>query len=102
IRLGDGTVESHARAQAAVDALWPYTGEMFDSDAQTVSATPDPTTLRPIWNATVADVLARATLQRPDDGWNQSGGRSGRHTEHLGYLLAEMQFLQRSYPGATW
>ena len=60
------------------------------------------TSLRDTWNATVNGILARATLERPPDGWMQSGGRDGRHTEHLGHLLAEMQFLQRTYPGATW
>lgn len=107
IRLGDGTAESHRRAQAGVDYLWPYTGELFtapDGDAALIAAgtIPDPVTLRADWHATVDATLARATLTRPDDGWMQSGGRSGQHTEHLGYLLAEMQYLQRSYPGAAW
>lgn len=101
VRLGDGTEESHRRAQAAVDTLWPYTGELFDPPANN-GAFPDPGTLRDTWNATVGEILARATLVRPKDAWMQSGGRSGRHTEHLGYLLAEMQFLQRTYPGAVW
>ena len=92
IRLGDGTEESHRRAQHAIDALWPYTGEMFEADAA----------LRGEWDETVAAVLAEATLMRPQDGWMQTGGRHGRHTEHLGYILAELQFLQRAYPGATW
>jgi ring-1,2-phenylacetyl-CoA epoxidase subunit PaaC len=105
IRLGDGTAESHRRAQDAVDALWPYTGELFAADdpamieARTV---PHPMTLRPAWEAAIATTLARATLTRPADGWMQSGGRVGRHTEHLGHLLAELQFMQRAYPGATW
>ena len=90
IRLGDGTDESHRRAQAAVDPLWPYTGE--------VTAGID----RTAWLRTVEPVLARATLSRPTDGWMQSGGREGRHTEHLGHLLAEMQILPRTYPGAVW
>jgi ring-1,2-phenylacetyl-CoA epoxidase subunit PaaC len=100
IRLGDGTAESHRRAQAALDDLWPYTGELFDTAE--ASAFPDPASLRTAWNGTVGGALSRATLTRPDDGWMQSGGRNGRHTEHLGRLLAEMQYLQRSYPGATW
>jgi ring-1,2-phenylacetyl-CoA epoxidase subunit PaaC len=101
VRLGDGTDESHRRAQAAVDALWPYTGELFRGPGcEGVFA--DPTTLHTAWSATVDTILARATLVRPNDGWMQSGGREGRHTEHLGYLLADMQFLQRTYPGATW
>lgn len=107
IRLGDGTAESHRRAQSALDDLWPYTGELFATDAAdaaliTAGRIPDPASLRAAWNATVDATLARATLTRPTDGWMQSGGRTGRHTEHLGHLLAEMQHLQRSYPGATW
>jgi ring-1,2-phenylacetyl-CoA epoxidase subunit PaaC len=92
VRLGDGTGESHRRAQAAIDTLWPYTGEMFESAAS----------LRGEWDETVNAVLAEATLTRPKDGWMQTGGRSGRHSEHLGYILAEMQFLQRAYPSAAW
>ncbi len=102
IRLGDGTAESHRRAQTALDDLWPYTGELFTAVAGDTGTAPDPISLRDTWNATVDSVLARATLERPQDGWMQSGGRDGRHTEHLGHLLADMQFLQRSYPGATW
>jgi ring-1,2-phenylacetyl-CoA epoxidase subunit PaaC len=93
IRLGDGTEESHRRAQDALDTLWPYTGEMFEGDSAS---------LRGEWNETVAGVLAEATLARPKDGWMQTGGRRGRHSEHLGYMLAELQFLQRAYPGAQW
>ena len=105
IRLGDGTPESHARAQAALDRLWPYTGEMFepeDPDLIASNICADPATLRTAWNQDVAAVLTQATLQRPRDGWMQSGGRAGRHSEHLGHMLAEMQHLQRSYPGAKW
>ncbi len=101
IRLGDGTDESHRRAQAAIDSLWPYTGELFEAPAAD-SVFPDPSTLRDTWTETVDNILSRATLVRPPDGWMQSGGRCGRHTEHLGYLLVEMQFLQRAYPGASW
>ena len=107
IRLGDGTEESHRRAQDAVDALWPYTGEMFEADAAErglieAGVAVDPAGLRAEWEATTAAVLDQATLARPRGGWMQSGGRSGRHSEHLGHLLAVMQHLQRSYPGATW
>jgi ring-1,2-phenylacetyl-CoA epoxidase subunit PaaC len=107
IRLGDGTRESHARAQAAVDELWPFTGEMFEVDPVEralieAGAGPDPAPLKATWDRTVGDVLAEATLARPRDGWMQSGGRSGRHTEYLGHLLADLQFMQRTYPGATW
>lgn len=107
VRLGDGTAESHRRAQEALDDLWLYTGEMFEVDAIVAAlveagVAPDPSGLRPAWDAAVDRVLADATLARPPSGWMQSGGRRGHHSEHLGYLLAEMQFLQRAYPGATW
>jgi ring-1,2-phenylacetyl-CoA epoxidase subunit PaaC len=107
IRLGDGTAESHRRAQDALDELWPYTGELFEVDAAEreligPGIAVDPDSLRRTWEETVSNVLAEATLNQPASGWMQSGGRSGRHSEHLGHLLAEMQFLQRAYPGATW
>jgi ring-1,2-phenylacetyl-CoA epoxidase subunit PaaC len=107
IRLGDGTDESHARAQTALDDLWMYTGEMFHVPegeaaliAQGVAA--DRAALKPAWDATIDRVLREATLQRPKDGWMQVGGRTRRHTEHLGRLLAEMQVLHRAHPGVTW
>ncbi|SDZ36389.1 ring-1,2-phenylacetyl-CoA epoxidase subunit PaaC [Micromonospora pattaloongensis] len=99
IRLGDGTAESHRRMQAAVDELWPYTDELFAADER---APVDPATLRGPWLATVERVLAEATLTRPADAWGPTGGRDGVHTEHLSYLLAEMQVLHRAHPGATW
>lgn len=107
IRLGDGTAESHRRAQAALDELWPYSGELFDVDAAMRSAidagfVPDPETIRPQFEATVDHVLAEATLTRPRVGAFQSGGRAGRHSEHMGFLLAELQYMQRTYPNATW
>ncbi len=107
IRLGDGTAESHARMQAALDALWPYAGEMFagdavDADLAADGIAPDPAGLRPAWDETVAAVLSQATLDRPEGAFFHKGGRAGRHTEHLGHLLAEMQFLQRAYPAAEW
>jgi ring-1,2-phenylacetyl-CoA epoxidase subunit PaaC len=107
IKLGDGTEESHRRAQQALDQLWRFTGEMFLTDAvdQALIArgiAPDLAALEPAWRAQVTDVLQRATLTIPDVGYMQRGGRVGRHTEHLGHLLTEMQVLQRSYPGATW
>jgi ring-1,2-phenylacetyl-CoA epoxidase subunit PaaC len=105
IRLGDGTAESHRRAQTALDDLWPYSGELFTADEPSSIDTgilPDPAAVGDTWNATIDSVIARATLTRPADGWMQSGGRTGRHTEHLGYLLADMQYLQRTYPNATW
>lgn len=106
IRLGDGTDESHARAQQAFDALWPFTGECFmPSAAERALGSPvvvDPATLAAPWRETVARVAAEATLTLPADTWMQRGGREGRHGEHLGHLLAELQHLQRSHPGATW
>ena len=105
IRLGDGTAESHRRAQAALDRLWPYTGEMFDPEDVALVAdgtAPDPAALRPAWDRSVDEVLAEATLNRPERPQNQRGGRTGRHTEHLSRLLAEMQTLPRTYPGARW
>jgi ring-1,2-phenylacetyl-CoA epoxidase subunit PaaC len=107
IRLGDGTEESHRRAQDALAELWPYVGEMFETDGVEEALiaggiAPDPRRLRPAWEKTIAAVLAEATLEPPRSPWSQRGGRSGRHSEHLGHLLATMQFLQRAYPGARW
>ena len=107
VRLGDGTAESNHRALSALRRLWPFTGEIFARDAMdeemiAAGIAVDPETLRPIWNRTLDDILSRATLPRPTDGWMQSGGRDGRHSEHLGFLLAELQFLARSHPKATW
>lgn len=108
VRLGDGSEESHQRMQSAADRLWPWTGEAFvddavDHEAAEAGIAPLPSGLRAPWLADVAHVLEQATLALPPaDAWMQSGGRQGRHSEHLGYLLAEMQFLQRAYPGAQW
>jgi ring-1,2-phenylacetyl-CoA epoxidase subunit PaaC len=107
VRLGDGTPESHRRATAALDELWPYTGELFETDEVereliTIAIAADPSALRPAFEATLARVLSEATLARPADGWMQTGGRHGRHSEHLGHVLAELQYLQRAYPGASW
>ena len=107
IRLGDGTGESHARAQEALDDIWMYTGEMFgmdDVDAEAVKAGVgiDRAALKPGWDEAVNDILAQAKLSRPADGWMISGGHTGTHTEHLGHILSEMQFLQRAYPGREW
>ena len=100
IRLGDGTAESHRRAQDALDRLWPYTAELFEPVDAVGEVAPE--TLRPTWEATLDTVLASATLTRPANGWMHGGGRQGRHSEHLGHLLAELQYLQRAHPGATW
>ena len=98
-RLGDGTEESHRRMQAAVDQVWPYTHELFTVD---LAAPVDPATLRADFDTCVDAVLAEATLTRPAEGWAPGGGRDGVHTEHLSYLLAEMQVLHRAHPGAQW
>ena len=91
-RLGDGTDVSHARMQAAVDEVWPYTYELL-------AETPH---LERQWRSTVDSVLDEATLDRPEDGWRPGGGRQGLHTEALSYLLAEMQVLHRAHPGVRW
>ena len=93
--------------QAALDALWMYTGEMFAMDRvdeAMVSAGigADLAALKPAWDAVVDEVLRDATLTRPADGWMIDGGKQGRHSEHLGYVLAEMQFVQRAYPDMQW
>lgn len=107
VRLGDGTAESRARMQASVARLWKYTGELFVTDAVDVAAqaagiTIDMPGIKSRWDTLVDDVFARATLARPADGPMQGGGRRGRHTEHIGHLLATMQSVARAHPGATW
>ncbi|ABP56501.1 1,2-phenylacetyl-CoA epoxidase subunit PaaC [Salinispora tropica] len=98
-RLGDGTDESHRRMQAAVDEVWPYTYELFTPDPTTPV---DPATLRVDFDSVVSGVLAEATLTVPETSWRPAGGRDGVHTEHLSYLLAELQVLHRAHPGASW
>lgn len=107
VRLGDGTEESHRRMQAAVDWLWRFTGEMFIPDevdravaGDGVGA--DPSGLRSGWEERIVEVFDRATLEVPTDPFQQTGGRAGFHGEHLGHLLAELQWMQRSYPGMEW
>jgi len=107
VRLGDGTPESRARAQAAVDELWRFTGELFECDdveaalvADGVAA--DPEELRVVWQRQVDTALDEATLARPGDVVMQRGGRSGRHTEGFSYLLGELQVVARAHPGASW
>jgi ring-1,2-phenylacetyl-CoA epoxidase subunit PaaC len=107
VRLGDGTGESHRRAQNAIDDLWAYTGEMFEVDESErglvdAGTAIDSATLRSQWLETVSNVLREATLTLPKSDWMQQGGRSGRHSEHLGHLLSELQSMQRTFPGATW
>ena len=107
VRLGDGTDESHCRAQESVNELWRFTGEMFETDEidtiiEKAYGGPNLEELQQRWLADIDAILINATLDKPDDGWMASGGKAGRHTEHLGYMIAEMQYLQRSHPGASW
>lgn len=107
VRLGDGTEESHRRMETALQALWPFTGELFERDDVTdglvvMGVAVDPERLRAGWDPFVDGVLAEATLARPETTWAPAGGRRGLHTECFGYMLAEMQHLHRSYPGVAW
>jgi ring-1,2-phenylacetyl-CoA epoxidase subunit PaaC len=108
VRLGDGTAESHAKTQQAANALWMYSGEVFLYDAVDNAmveqgVAPPSEMLRAAFLEHVSEIFTEATLTMPDpNAWMQRGGKQGRHTEHLGFILAEMQFLQRAYPGAEW
>ena len=107
VRLGDGTPESHDRMQAALARMWRFVPELFESDDLTTSlvtagVAADPAALRPGWDADVDAVLAAAALERPTAARTATGGRRGVHTETFGFLLAEMQHIHRSHPGATW
>ncbi len=108
IRLGDGTEESKKRIEIALEDLWPYTGEMFvPADYETEESekriSVDVSELKNDWINKIKIVFEEATIDLPKKGiWMQSGGKSGSHTEDLGYILAEMQFLQRAYPGCEW
>jgi ring-1,2-phenylacetyl-CoA epoxidase subunit PaaC len=107
LRMGDGTEESHSRAQKAVNELWRFTAEMFQADAVDRAMTEDGIgadldAIKPKWDSVVTDVLNRATLAIPSDPPAMTGGRRGRHTEHLGHMLSEMQIVARSHPGAEW
>jgi ring-1,2-phenylacetyl-CoA epoxidase subunit PaaC len=105
IRLGDGTPESHERMERALEQLWKFTGELFvpaGYEKELMGIAVDPAVIRPLWDDRVGEVLAEAGLSVNPGAWMQTGGKEGRHTEELGYLLAEMQFLQRAYPGCEW
>jgi ring-1,2-phenylacetyl-CoA epoxidase subunit PaaC len=107
IRLGDGTEESHRRVQESLDHLWRYAAELFYEDECEQSLVkagiiPSLEKLRGLWRQTVDNVLGQATLTIPTNGWEQIGGRKGLHSEHLGFLLAEMQYMQRAYPNMEW
>lgn len=106
-RLGDGTEESNARMQKAIDELWMYTGELFENDELdenliALGIAPDASAIKGKWKTAIMDLLAEARLKVPADTYMQSGSRQGVHTEHLGYILADMQYLQRAYPDAKW
>ncbi len=107
IRLGDGTEESHQRVQEALDTLWRYTPEMFiddeiESELRKTGVTFSVEELHASWTKIAKEVFDEATLVIPDNNWEQSGGRKGYHSEHLGYILAELQYMQRAYPGMKW
>jgi ring-1,2-phenylacetyl-CoA epoxidase subunit PaaC len=107
LRLGDGTEESHERMQKGIDELWMYTGELFEIDEIEMtlieeSIAVDNSALYDGWNKMVSDAIKEATLKRPADGYMQTGGRNGVHSESLGFILAEMQYLPRAYPEAKW
>lgn len=107
IRLGDGTEESHVRMQTAINDLWPYTGELFKmnkTEAAMLAAGvgADLDSVKLLWQKEIAAVLEQATLNVPAQGWMHEGGKDGIHSEHLGYILAELQFMQRAYPNHEW
>ena len=107
IRLGDGTAESHQRMRTALDNLWNYTGEMlmpsgYEKEMTETLAISGTDGIAEKWHRKINEVLEEATLAVPESTWSHQGGKEGLHTEHLGYILAEMQFLQRAYPGAEW
>jgi ring-1,2-phenylacetyl-CoA epoxidase subunit PaaC len=107
LRLGDGTEESHNRLQSALDDLWGYTPEMFDMDAleqelASAGIAVDSAALREDWQQAVTATLEEAGVQVPESSWQIRGGRQGMHTESLGHLLSELQFVQRAYPGLEW
>jgi len=107
LRLGDGTAESHDRIRGALEDIWPFTGELFDADAvdeamHAAGIAPDLGDLRSRWEEKVSALLKQATLQPLPQGVRSLSGRRGIHSEHMGFLLAEMQFVQRAYPGLQW
>ncbi len=107
IRLGDGTDESHNKMQHAVNDLWMFTGELFtptdyEKEMQAAGVAPDLVVVHTQWAEKVKVIFEEATITTPAGTWMQQGGKEGRHTEHLGYILAELQFMQRAYPGMQW
>ena len=102
IRLGDGTAESHQRMLHAIDELWRYTGEMFLPEDYELETGIDFSFLKDAWMKNVKAIFKEATLSIPENVFMQTGGKTGIHTEHLGYLLAELQYVQRAYPNSEW
>jgi ring-1,2-phenylacetyl-CoA epoxidase subunit PaaC len=107
VRLGDGTDESHDRMQKAVNELWMYTGELFlmnetDKAMLEQGIGVDLEKIKPMWKERIDAIFEEATINIPAGTWMQQGGKDGRHSEHLGYILAELQFMQRAYPGMEW
>ena len=102
VRLGDGTEESHQRMLKAIDELWRYTGEMFLPADYEIAAGFNVTLLKDDWMKKVTSVFEEATLPVPEKMFMQTGGKQGVHTEHLGFILTDLQYLQRTYPGASW
>jgi ring-1,2-phenylacetyl-CoA epoxidase subunit PaaC len=107
IRLGDGTDESKRRIEEALDTLWPYSGELFTMTATEKALfeqgfIPDYPQIKERWDEHVTKVFTEATLNVPQGVWMQKGGKEGKHTEQLGFILAELQYMQRTYPGAKW
>ncbi len=107
VRLGDGTLESHEKTQTAINNLWEYTGDLFEMNEiddllikEEIAI--DLNTIKPDWDKTITEVFDKATLTKPADGFMHTGRLQGIHSEYLGHLLAEMQFLQRAYPNAKW
>jgi ring-1,2-phenylacetyl-CoA epoxidase subunit PaaC len=107
IRLGDGTEESHERVEKSVRQLWRFTGEMFVADELDEAMCsdwggPDLGALKADWTMRISSILGEATIPLPDEQWMAGGGKRGEHSEHFGYLIAEMQYMQRAYPGLSW
>jgi ring-1,2-phenylacetyl-CoA epoxidase subunit PaaC len=107
IRLGDGTETSHQKIQTSIDQLWEYTSGLFEAGPDELAAAadgvgPDLTNIKALWDEKVSEVLSISTIKKPMSTWMQKGGKYGDHTEHLGFILSDLQFLQRAYPDAKW